>query len=58
MNNQLMKRKMIEESSRTDPSDNQEQLLTTTSIKKFKLVEKDSILFCDGDKENDGTDLF
>ena len=53
-----MKRKMIEDSSSTDPSADQEQLLTTTTIKKFKVVYEDSILFCDEDKENDTADLF
>jgi hypothetical protein len=53
-----MKRKMIEESSRTDSCSNQEQLLTTTVTKKFKIVEEDSILFCDDDKENDEIELF
>ncbi len=53
-----MKRKMIEESSCTDSCTNQEQLLTTRVTKKFKIVEEDSILFCDDDKENDKIDLF
>jgi hypothetical protein len=53
-----MKRKMIEESSRTHSCANQEQLLTTTVTKKFKIVEEDSILFCDDDKENYEIDLF
>ncbi len=44
-----MKRKMIEGSSRTHSCSNQEQLLTTTVTKKFKIVEQDSILFCDDD---------
>ncbi len=49
---------MIEESSCTDSCTNQEQLLTTRVTKKFKIVEEDSILFCDDDKENDKIDLF
>jgi hypothetical protein len=53
-----MKRKMIEESSRTDSCSNEEQLLITTVTKKFKIVEEDSILFCDDDKENDEIELF
>ncbi len=53
-----MKRKMIEELSRTDSCSNQEQLLTTTVTKKFKIVEEGSILFCDDDKENDEIDFF
>jgi hypothetical protein len=53
-----MKRKMIEESSRTHLCANQEQLLTTTVTKKFKIVEEDSILFNDDDKENYEIDLF
>jgi hypothetical protein len=53
-----MKRKIIGESRRTESHDNQEHLLITTVTKKFKLIEEESILFSDYDKENDEIELF
>ncbi len=53
-----MKRKIIGESRRTDSRDNQEHLLITTATKKFKLIEEESFLFSDYDKENDEIELF
>ncbi len=43
------KRKMGEHSSSTISSRNQEQSIPTTTIKKFKTINEDDIVFCDND---------
>jgi hypothetical protein len=52
-----IKRKMTAQSSCTTSYDNQEQLITTTVTKKFKMNE-DDIVFCESDQENDEVDCF
>ncbi|CAF2573675.1 unnamed protein product [Rotaria sp. Silwood2] len=49
----VTKRKMVLQSSCTSLYDNQEELITITSTKKLKLNEKDDIIFCEDDEEND-----
>jgi hypothetical protein len=52
-----IKRTMTAQSSCTTSYDNQEQLITTTVTKKFKMNE-DDIVFCESDQENDEVDCF
>jgi len=53
-----MKRKMTLQPSCTSSCDNQEQLITTTVSKKFKMNEEDDIVFCEDGKGNNEVDFF